>query len=108
MEQAIEKVATGLGNGVAFLADSGVLFIVFALIWMGFGVALIWSQGSLADAWMAIRDLPLLVQGLVWILFFPVMLALWAWETSWSLVLRLSTVIALAGWTMLVFPKPWR
>lgn len=108
MEQLIERVATGLGNGVGFLAESGVLFLVFALVWLAFGAALVWSQGSVDAAWQAVRDLPLLVQGLVWLLFLPVMIGMWVWESSWSLIIRLGTVLGLAGWTLLVFPKPWR
>ena len=69
MEQVIEKVTTGLGNGIGFLADKGILFVVFALIWLAFGVALIWSQGSLDAAWQWVRELPWLAQGLVWLLF---------------------------------------
>lgn len=108
MDQIIERMATGLGNGVSFLADSGILFAIFALIWVAFGVALVWSQGSLDEAWHWARDLPWIVQGLVWLLFLPVMVGLWVWETSWSLVLRLGLVVSLAAWTLLVFPRPWK
>lgn len=108
MEQVIERTATGLGNSVAFLAESGILFVVFAFIWAAFGLALIWSQGSLDGAWEAIRDLPVLAQGLIWLLFLPVMLGLWIWEASWSLIMRLVLILGIAGWTLLVFPRPWR
>jgi ABC-type amino acid transport system permease subunit len=108
MEQVIERTATGLGNSVAFLAESGILFVVFAFIWAAFGLALIWSQGSLDGAWEAIRDLPVLAEGLIWLLFLPVMLGLWIWEASWSLIMRLVLIFGIAGWTLLVFPRPWR
>jgi hypothetical protein len=108
VEQVIEKVATGLGDVVGALADKGILFVVFALIWVAFGVALIWSQGSLDAAWQWVRDLPWLAQGLVWLLFLPVMTGLWIWETSWSLILRLGLIVSLAGWTLLIFPRPWK
>lgn len=108
VEQVVERVATGAGDGIGFLADKGILFVVFALIWAAFGVALIWSQGGLDAAWQWVRDLHWLAQGLVWLLFLPVMLGLWIWETSWSVVLRVALVVSLAGWTLLVFPKPWK
>ena len=108
MEQVIEKVTTGLGDGIGFLADKGILFVVFALIWLAFGVALIWSQGSLDAAWQWVRELPWLAQGLVWLLFLPVMIGLWIWEASWSLILRVGLIVSLAGWTLLVFPRPWK
>jgi len=106
MEQVIESLATGLGNSVAWLAENGVLFLIFAIIWTAFAVALIWSQGSLDQAWNAIRDLPLVIQVVVWVLFLPVMIGLWIWETSWPLVVRLVLVVGVAGWNLLMFlPK---
>lgn len=106
MEQVIESLATGLGNSVAWLAENGVLFGIFAIIWIAFAVGLIWSQGSLDQAWNAIRGLPLIVQVVVWLLFLPVMIGLWIWETSWPLVVRLVLVVGVAGWNLLMFlPK---
>jgi ABC-type amino acid transport system permease subunit len=103
MEQVIETLASGLGNSVAWLAETGVLFGVFALIWIALGVGLIWSQGSIDQAWDSIRGLPLIIQALVWLLFLPVMIGLWIWETTWPLVVRLILVIGIAGWNLLVF-----
>jgi len=107
MEQVIETVASGAGDGVGWLAETGVLFVLFAVIWVGFGVALVWSQGSLDAAWQSIRSLPLIVQGIVWLLFLPVMLGLWIWETTWPLILRLLLVVGIAGWNLLVFLPRW-
>jgi ABC-type amino acid transport system permease subunit len=103
MDGFIETLASGLGNSVAWMAQSGVLFAVFAIIWVAFAVGLIWSQGSLDEAWQAIRSMPLIVQVAVWVLFLPVMAGLWVWETSWPLVVRLVLVIGLAGWNLLMF-----
>ena len=106
METLIETVATGLGTGVGRLADSGVLFGTFAILWLAFAAALVLSQGSLDRAWETIRGLPLLVQAVVWVLFLPVMIGLWIWATSWPLVVRLVLVIGVAGWNLLMFlPK---
>jgi hypothetical protein len=107
MERVIETVASGAGNSVGWLAETGVLFVVFAVIWIAFGVALVWSQGSLDAAWQSIRSLPLIVQGIVWLLFLPVMLGLWIWETTWPLILRLLLVVGIAGWNLLVFLPRW-
>jgi ABC-type amino acid transport system permease subunit len=103
MEQIIETLASGLGNSVAWMAESGILFAIFAFIWIVFAAGLIWSQGSVDQAWQSIRDLPLIVQVVVWVLFLPVMVGLWVWETSWPLVVRLIVVIGIAGWNLLVF-----
>ena len=106
MEQVIEALGSGLGKSVGWLAESGILFALFALLWVGFGAALIWSQGSLDQAWQAIRDLPLFAQIVVWVLFLPVMIGLWVWETSWPIVVRLVLVVGVAGWNLLMFlPK---
>lgn len=106
MERLIETVATGAGNSVGWLAETGILFAIFALIWVAFGAGLIFSQGSVDQAWQAIRELPLIVKIVVWVLFLPVMVGLWIWETSWPLVVRLVLVAGVAGWNLLVFlPK---
>jgi hypothetical protein len=103
MEQLIEAVASGLGNGVGWMAESGILFAIFAVIWIAFAAGLIFSQGSVDQAWQSIRTLPLAVQLVVWVLFLPVMVGLWIWETSWPLVLRLVLVVGVAGWNLLIF-----
>jgi ABC-type amino acid transport system permease subunit len=103
MDGLIEGTATGLGNGIGWLAEHGVLFVIFAVLWLVFAAGLIWSQGTVDQAWQTIRDLPLVVQIVVWVLFLPVMFGLWVWETSWPLVVRLILVIGAAGWNLLVF-----
>jgi hypothetical protein len=103
MESIIEALATGVGNGIGWLAANGVLFVVFALIWIAFAASVIWTEGSIDQAWQTIRGLPLVVQAVVWLLFLPVMIGLWIWETTWPLIVRLVLVIGIAGWNLLVF-----
>ena len=106
MERAIETVASGLGNALGFAAETGILFVIFAVLWVAFGIGLIWSQGSVDAAWNWVRSLPLVLEGVVWVLFRPVMVGVWIWESTWPLVLRLALVISIAGWNLLVFlPK---
>lgn len=102
MERAIETVASGLGNSVGWLATHGILFLVFAALWAVFAAGLVWSQGSLDQAWQAVRGLPLVVQAVVWLLFLPVMVGLWIWETSWPIAVRLVLIVGVAGWNLLV------
>jgi hypothetical protein len=103
MEGLIETLADGLGNGVGWLAETGILFVMFAVIWAAFGAALVLSQGSLDQAWQTIRSLPLILQIVVWVLFLPVMIGLWVWETTWPLLVRVTLVFGIAGWNLLVF-----
>jgi hypothetical protein len=106
MEQVIETVASGLGNSVGWLAENGILFGIFAILWIAFAVGLIWSQGSLDQAWNTVRGLPLIIQVFVWVLFLPVMIGLWMWETTWPLIVRLVLVVGVAGWNLFIFlPK---
>ncbi len=106
IDQLIEKGGSGLGNGVAWLVDHGILFGLFALMWIAFAIGLIWGQGSLDEAWSAIGALPLIVQVIVWVLFLPVMLGMWVWETDWPLVVRVVLVMGFAAWNLLMFlPK---
>jgi len=103
VELMIETLATGFGDGIGWMASHGVLFLVFAAIWVAFGVALVASQGSLDQVWESIRELPVVLQVVLWVLLLPVMFGLWAWETSWPLVVRLVLVLGVAGWNLLVF-----
>ena len=102
MEKVIETLASGLGNTVGWMAEGGVLFAIFAVIWIAFGAALALSQGSIDQAWQAIRGLPLVLQAVVWLLFLPVVIGLWIWESSWPLLVRLVLVLGVAGWNLLI------
>ena len=88
-----------------------VLFVIFGVIWVAFAAGLLWSQGSVDQAWQSIRSLPLLVQAAVWLLFLPVMIGLWAWESAWPLLVRLTILGGLAAWNLWMFlpratPRP--
>jgi hypothetical protein len=103
MDRAIQTVADGVGHSIGWLAEHGVLFVVFAILWGAFAVGLVLSQGSVDQAWQAIRELPLLVQLAVWVLFLPVMAGLWVWESGWPLAFRLVLLVGIASWNLLVF-----
>jgi ABC-type amino acid transport system permease subunit len=106
MEQLIETLANGMANSLAWMAESGVLFAIFAIIWVAFAAGLIFSQGSIDQAWQTVRGLPLIVQLVVWVLVLPVMIGLWVWETTWPLIVRLVLVAGVAGWNLFMFlPK---
>ena len=106
MDRVIETLATGLGDGIGWMADHGVLFLVFAVLWVGFIGALIVSQGSLDQVWSMITSWAWPLQVLAWLLFLPVVAGLWVWETTWPFVARIVIVLGLAGFNLLVFlPK---
>jgi hypothetical protein len=106
MEQLTGALGNILGGGIGWLAETGILFAIFLLIWIAFGVGIVASQGSVDQAWQVVRDLPLIGQIIVWVLFLPVMIGLWVWENDWPLFVRAVLVIGLAGWNLLMFlPK---
>ena len=83
------------------------VFTLFTLLWLAFGAALLFRREMPANIWRSIRGLPLLVQFLIWLLFLPVVLGLWIWQSSWPLWLRLVLVAGLAWWNVFVFfPRP--
>ena len=110
MDQVITGLVDGIvvpvTNGIAAAASSGLLAIVFGALWLAFAAGVIWSQGSLDDAWHWIRALPLIPQGVIWLLFLPVVAGLWVWESTWPLLMRLLIDGGLAAWSVFIFlPK---
>ncbi len=81
-------------------------FAILSILWLGFTAALVFNQALLDTAWQMLRSLPLIVQGVIWLLILPVAAGLWIWETSWPLWLRLVLVIGLGFVTIYTFlPK---
>ena len=73
-------------------------WIWFALMaggWVTFLGLLLFSEPRLRELYETIRDLPLLIEGLVWLVFFPFMLAVTVWESSWDTWLRVLAVCSL-------------
>ena len=104
----MDTLITGFVDGllVPFI-ESGGAFLVFALIWALFAYGLVARQGSLDEAWQTLRALPLAVQLVVWLLFLPIMAGLWIWESSWPLMVRVTLVLGLGAWSLLMFLPKW-
>ena len=68
---------------IPFLASSGLLLLVFAALWVAFGVAIARDPARLDTAWTRLRRLPLVVQALAWLALLPVLAGLWIWRTGW-------------------------
>ena len=78
-------------------------FGILNILWLGFAAALLFNQAILDSVWIALRGLPWLVQGVIWLLVLPVTAGLWIWESSLPLWLRLVLVIGLAWVTLYTF-----
>lgn len=70
-----------------------------------FAYYLFTDPSRLLSIWSWTRSLPLLVQGLTWLLFLPWMIALWIWTLPWVMPVRFVLVIGVLLWTTwLLFP----
>ena len=75
--------------------------VIFALLWIGFAIALVVNQAWLDSLWNWVRALPLVPEIIVWVLLLPIMVGLWIWESSWPTLLRLLGFAGIVGWTIL-------
>ena len=74
-------------------------YVSFAIMvsgWIAFLIALIASRQTLDDIWTAVRDLPLALEGLAWVLGFPFLVGLAIWNASWDEAIRLVAIAVLA------------
>lgn len=78
-------------------------FAVLTFLWLGFVAALLFNWDLLDTVWQSFLSWPIIIQWVVGLLVLPVVLGLWVWETSWSLVLRLVLVLGLAWVTVYTF-----
>jgi hypothetical protein len=77
--------------------------------WMAFFALLLFSAPTLGSVRDTIRDLPLLIEGLVWLVFFPFVLAVTVWDSAWDTWLRVLAVSSFAaGWSVMFYPWPRR
>lgn len=83
-------------------------FVWFAAVvggWVGHFALIFFSEPTLGDLQERVRDLPLVVEGIVWLLFFPYVLAVTIWESSWAEWLRYMLVSCCAvGWSLAFYP----
>jgi hypothetical protein len=77
--------------------------------WAVFLALVLFAESTLSDLWDRLRDLPLIVEGLIWFLLFPLILATGVWESSWQTWLRVLLVACFAvGWSIAFFPRTKR
>jgi hypothetical protein len=75
--------------------------IVFAILWVGFTIALVVNRDWLDLLWNWVRALPPVAEIIVWVLFLPIVVGLWIWESSWPALVRLLAFTGIVGWTLL-------
>ena len=95
-------------SGIFTRVLSTYAIVIFAILWVGFAIALVANREWLDLLWNWVGDLPTITEIIVWVFFLPIIVGLWIWESSWS---TLVSVLALAGivvWTLLAVFSFWR
>ena len=75
--------------------------VIFAILWVGFAIALVANREWLDLLWNWVRALPTVVEVIVWVLLLPIMVGLWIWESSWPPLVGVLAFAGLVGWTLL-------
>ena len=77
--------------------------VTLGLLWLGFGLALLFNQTLLDTVWSFFRGLPIAVQALVGLLALPGTLSLWIWKTPWPLWLHLTLILIVGSAAVYAF-----
>ena len=75
--------------------------VIFVMLWVGFIIALVVNREWLDLLWNWVQALPSVVEIIVWVLFLPIMVGLWIWESSWPTFGRLVGFTGIVAWTIL-------
>ncbi len=75
--------------------------VIFAMLWVGFAIALVVNREWLDLLWNWVRALPSVAEIIVWVLFLPIMVGLWIWQSSWSALVSLLAFAGIVVWTLL-------
>src|SRR5438045_1136652 len=73
-----------------------IAFPGLVIAWLVCALLAVRSPHGLAGLWPQFRRWSLVVQLLMWVLLFPVVLAIWIAHETWPLMLRLPLVVGLA------------
>jgi hypothetical protein len=74
---------------------------IFAMLWVGFAIALVVNPEWLESLWNWVGALPPAAEIIVWVLFLPIMTGLWIWESSWPALVRTLAFAGVVVWTLL-------
>jgi hypothetical protein len=83
---------------------ASIWFVWMVAMWAGFFALL--AAERIDGVWSWARELPLLVEFLVWVALFPWLLGAAVWTSSWAGWLRLLLVLVFAlGWSLASIPR---
>ena len=75
--------------------------VIFVMLWAGFAIALVVNREWLDLLWNWVRALPSVAAIILWVLFLPIMVGLWIWESSWPALVHLLSFAGIVVWTLL-------
>ena len=82
--------------------------MIFVVLWVGFLIALITNQEWLYVLWNWAQALPLVPKIIIWMIFLPIMVGLWIWESSWPTLGRLGGFSGIVAWTLVAVANLFR
>jgi len=74
--------------------------VTFLVLWVGFAIALIVDQEWLDRLWLWLQDLPKVLEVIVWVVFLPITVTLWIWQSPWSTLGRVAGFTGMIAWTL--------
>ena len=75
--------------------------VIFVVLWVGFVIALVVNREWLDVLWNWAQALPSVPKIIAWVMFLPIMVGLWIWESSWPALVRLVGFTGIVAWTLL-------
>ena len=82
--------------------------VIFVVLWGGFVIALIVNREWLDVLWNWAQALPLVPKIIVWMVFLPILVGLWAWESSWPTFGHLVGFAGIVIWTLVAVANLFR
>jgi hypothetical protein len=80
-------------------------FAAMVVGWVSFYGLIAASEPTLTELHARVQGLPVVLEGLVWLAFFPYILGLTIWDSSWPEWVRLALVTCCAvGWSVAFYP----
>lgn len=75
-------------------------FAMFVVVWVGFAVAVQGDRAALDTTWEWLRGLPAPIAVVVWLVFLPIAVGLWIWESSWTPLVGSLLAAGMVAWTL--------
>jgi len=99
---AVVALAAALAAGATGVFNV-LVFLVFAVLWLCFAAVLLFAPADLEVLWGDFRQRNVVVQALAWLLFLPLVAALFVWERRWQVAVRFVVVLAIAALNLFMF-----